>query len=56
MKAILMAISITALIVLFAAPTLHAAGVASSATSQTGMIVGTVTWFAVTPFWLKSRK
>jgi len=51
-----MTISITALIVLFAAPTLHAAGIASPETSQRGMIVGTVIWFVVTPFWLKSRK
>ena len=53
MRTILMMISAAALIVLFAGPTLHAAGLVSAEAGQYGILAGTVGWFATAPFWVK---
>lgn len=55
MKTILMIISLAALGVLLAAPTLHAMGHATREFGQYGMLIGTVGWFATAPFWIKYR-
>ena len=53
MKTILMVISLAALGLLLAAPTLHAAGLASREVGQHGIFIGTVGWFATAPFWIR---
>ncbi len=55
MKPILMIISLLALGVLLAAPTLHAAGLVPREVGQYGMLLGTVGWFVTAPFWIKYR-
>jgi hypothetical protein len=53
MKIVLIVISVVALIVLLTAPMLHALGYGSAQTSNYGMLVGTVGWFATAPFWMR---
>jgi hypothetical protein len=55
MKTVLITISLLALVVLFAVPALHAMGHVSAVASQTGMVLGTVGWFATAPFWIRRR-
>ena len=56
MRTMLMVISVAALVVLFALPTLHAAGLASAEAGQFGILAGTIGWFATAPFWIRKRK
>ncbi len=53
MRTVLIAISLTALAVLVAAPTLHATGLAAREVGQYGIMAGTVGWFATAPFWIR---
>ena len=55
-KTALIVVSVVSLAIVCVAPALYAMGVASAAFSQGGMLVGTVGWFAATPFWMRSRK
>ena len=55
MRTLLIVISWLALGVLFAGPTLHAAGIASAEVGRYSILAGTVGWFATAPFWVKSR-
>jgi len=54
MKAAAITLSILALVVVFLAPTLHAAGLGSAAWSRIGMTFGTLVWFVTAPFWIRS--
>jgi hypothetical protein len=54
MKAAAITLSILALVVVFLAPTLHAAGLGSAAWSRIGMTLGTLVWFVTAPFWIRS--
>jgi hypothetical protein len=55
MKAALITISMLALAVSLVLPLLHAFGAASAEASRTGMVLGTLAWFATAPFWLRYR-
>ena len=56
MRKILMGVSLAALVVLFTLPALHAAGLASAEAGQSGILAGTIGWFATAPFWIRKRK
>ncbi len=53
MKRLLILISLASLAVLFVAPTLHAMGIGSQQTSQTGILIGTIGWFASAILWMR---
>ena len=55
MKALLIVVSILALVVLFAAPALHAAELASAKTSEWGMLIGTIGWFGSAILWMRPK-
>lgn len=50
-----MFISLAALAVLFVGPTLHALGLVSAEVGTSGILAGTLGWFATAPFWIKYR-
>ncbi len=55
MRTTLMIVSLAALVVLFAGPTLHAVGFVSTEVGRYGILAGTIGWFATAPFWIKRR-
>jgi uncharacterized protein YxeA len=55
MKTILMIISLVALVVVCAGPTLHTFGLVSRDIGQWGIFVGTIGWFASAPFWIRRQ-
>jgi len=55
MKPILMAASLVALIVLMLGATLYFLGKVDLDTNKHILLAGTALWFAVTPFWMKSK-
>ena len=55
MKAAMMAVSWSALLILLLLPMLHVGGVVSAAASQQGITFGTLLWFATAPFWMRYR-
>ena len=52
-RTILKVISLVALGLLLAAPTLHAVGLAPREVGQCGIFIGTAGWFATAPFWIR---
>jgi len=52
---ILITISLLALVLLFALPALHAAGIATAEAARTGILIGTIGWFATAQFWIKRK-
>ena len=55
MRRILIALSLTALVVLFVGPTLHAMELVSVDFGKHCILAGTVGWFATAPFWIRRR-
>jgi len=56
MRYFLIAVSFLSLAILCVTPVLYATGIGSADLSQHGMNVGTLGWFAATPFWMRSSR